>query len=93
MPVHYGGSRVTPAAVPELVGVQPAGLVVLTQEQQHCYTQSGSSTGTLLPPAAPCPTVGRIAMIVLSPAQEQPQSHTAALLHSQTPCRYSPQSQ
>lgn len=85
--IHYGESdeptNVTPAAVPELAGFRPASLVVLTAEQQHCSAQPGSSTGTLPPPAALCPAAGHVAMTVVSPAQEQPQSDIPALLCSQ----------
>ena len=86
MSIHYGESdestNVTPAAVPELAGVQPAGSVVLTGWQWHCSAQPGSSTGTLPPPAALCPAASRVAVTELSPAQEQPQSDTPALLYS-----------
>lgn len=41
-------TNVTHAAVPELVGVQPASFVVLTREQQHRSAQPGSSAGALL---------------------------------------------
>lgn len=93
MTILYGESdkstNVTPARVPELVGVQPAGSVVLTRWQWHRSAQPGSSTGTL-PPAALCPAASHITMTALSPAWEQPQSDSPALLHFQAAPRMWP---
>lgn len=80
--IHYGDSHeatnVTHAAVPELVGAHPAGMVVLTGEQQHRPAQPGSSTGALL---------------LLATLPPLCHSHTPALLRSHTAPRCSPQSQ
>jgi len=79
--IHYGESdestSVTSAAVPELVGVQPAGLAMLTGQQWHHSAQPSSSTGTLPPSAALHPAAGHTAMTVLSPLGN---SHRVSLL-------------